>query len=107
MAERVDLKIIRVGIENEEEPCRVSIKAEVDSLVQLRAIAGKFQPSKERIPAQLIIDPTEEKSVFPDGVTAEDIEQVIAEGLANMQHSGQIARTLVRQFQNRCLVEGE
>ena len=57
MAERVDLKIVRVGIENEDEPCRVSIRAEVDDLTQLRAIADKFRRSKERIPAQLLIGP--------------------------------------------------
>ncbi len=103
MAERVDLKIVRVSIENEDEPCRVSIKAEVDSPAQLRSIAGKFKPSKERIPAQLVIGPPEEKPESPDTLRAEEIEQVIVEGLAAMQHSGQIARDILRKFQGRCL----
>ena len=46
MAERVDLKIIRVGIENEDAPCRISIKAEVSSLSQLRG-----QPGRRSCPA--------------------------------------------------------
>ena len=103
MAERVDLRIIRVSIENEDEPCRVSIKAEVDSLAQLRSIADKFRRSKERIPAQLVIGPTEEKPPSHDTLRAEEIERVIVEGLAAMQHSGQIARDLIRRFQGRIL----
>ena len=107
MAERVDLRIVRVSIENEDEPCRVSIKAEVDSLAQLRSIADKFKLSKERIPAQLVIGPTEEKPSSHDTVRAEEIEQVIVEGLAAMQHSGQIARDLIRRFQGRILAGDE
>ncbi len=103
MAERVDLKIIRVGIENEDEPCRISIKAEVSSLSQLRGIADKFRLSKERIPAQLLIGPAEEKHEACDDVRAEQIEQVIIEGLASMQHSGQIAREILRRFRGRCI----
>lgn len=105
MAERVDLKIIRVGIENEDEPCRISIKAEVSSLSQLRSIANKFQLSKERIPAQLVIGAAQEKHEAHDEVRAEQLEQVIVEGLASMQHSGQIAREILRRFQGRCLTE--
>ncbi len=108
MAESVDLKIVRVGIENEDTPCRVSIRAEVDDLTQLRAIADKFRRSKARIPAQLVIGPPEEKPASHDTVCAEEIEQVIVEGLAAMQHSGQIARALIRRFQGRSLAgEGE
>ena len=108
MAKRVDLRIVRVSIENEDEPCRVSIKAEVDSLAQLRSIADKFKLSKERIPAQLVIGPTEEKPSSHDTVRAEEIEQVIVEGLAAMQHSGQIARDLTRRFRGRILAgDGE
>ena len=108
MAKRVDLRIVRVSIENEDEPCRVSIKAEVDSLAQLRSIADKFKLSKERIPAQLVIGPTEEKRESPDTLRAEEIERVIVEGLAAMQHSGQIARDLIRRFQGRILAgDGE
>ena len=108
MAERVGLKIVRVGIENEDTPCRVSIKAEVDTLTQLRAIAGKFRRSKERIPAQLVIGPTEEKPASHATVRAEELEQVIIEGLAAMHHSGQIARDLIRRFQDRVLAgDGE
>ena len=108
MAERVGLKIVRVGIENEDKPCRVSIKAEVDTLTQLRAIADRFRRSKERIPAQLIIGPTKEKPASHDTVRAEEIEQVIVEGLAAMHHSGQIARDLIRRFQGRILAgDGE
>ncbi len=108
MAERVGLKIIRVGIENEDKPCRVSIKAEVDTLTQLRAIADKFRRSKARIPAQLVIGPTEETPASHDTVRAEELEQVIVEGLAAMHHSGQIARALLRRFQGRILAgDGE
>ena len=107
MAERIDLQIVRVGIESEDEPCRVSIKAEVSSLTQLRAIAGKFKPAKERIPAQLVIGPAEEKQEVYDAVSSEEIEQVIVEGLANMQHSGQIAREIIRRFQGRCVTQDE
>ncbi len=108
MAERVDLRIARVSIENEDEPCRVSIKAEVDSLAQLRAIADKFRRSKARLPAQLVIGPTEEKRAPPDTLRAEELEQVIVEGLAAMQHSGQIARDLIRRFRGRILAgDGE
>lgn len=108
MAERVDLKIVRVGIENEDEPCRVSIRAEVDDLTQLRAIADKFRRSKERIPAQLLIGPPEEKPESHDTVRTEELEQVIVEGLAAMHHSGQIARDLIRRFQGRILAgDGE
>ncbi len=106
MAERVGLKIVRVGIENEDKPCRVSIKAEVDTLTQLRAIADKFRRSKEHIPAQLVIGPTEEKPTSRDTVHAEEIEQVIVEGLAAMHHSGQIARDLIRRFQS-CVLAGD
>ena len=108
MAERVDLKIVRVGIENEDEPCRVSIRAEVDDLTQLRAIADKFRRSKKRIPAQLLIGPTEEKPPSHNTVRAEELEQVIVEGLTAMHHSGQIARDLIRRFQGRVLTgDGE
>lgn len=108
MAERVDLKIVKVTIENEDKPCRVSIKAEVDTLTQLRAIADRFRRSKERIPAQLVIGPTEEKTASHNTVRAEEIEQVIVEGLAAMHHSGQIARDLIRRFQGRILArDGE
>ena len=103
MAERVDLEIIRVGIENEDKPCRISIKAEVRSLSPLRSIADRFRLSKERIPAQLLIGPTEEKYEARDEVGAEQIEQVIVEGLASMQHSGQIAREILRRFRGRCI----
>ena len=103
MSERVDLKIIRVGIDNEDEPCRISIKATVNSLSQLRGIADKFKLSKERIPAQLLIGPAEEKYKAHDEVGAEQIEQVIVEGLAGMQHSGQIAREILRRFRGRCI----
>ena len=107
MAERVDLRIVRVSIENEDEPCRVSIKAEVDSLAQLRSIADKFRRSKARIPAQLVIGPTEKKPSSHGTIRAEEIEQVIVEGLAAMQHSGQIARDLIRRFQGRILAGDE
>jgi hypothetical protein len=103
MAERLDLKIIRVGIENEDAPCRISIKAEVSSLSQLRSIADKFRLSKERIPAQLLIGAGAEKHEARDEVRAEQIEQVIIEGLASMQHSGQIAREILRRFRGRCI----
>ncbi len=103
MTERVDLKIIRVGIENEDEPCRISIKAEVSSLSQLRSIADKFRLSKERIPAQLLIGAVEEKHEARDEVGAEQIEQVIITGLASMQHSGQIAREILRRFRGCCI----
>ena len=103
MTERVDLKIIRVGIENEDEPCRIGIKAEVSSLSQLRSIADKFRLSKERIPAQLLIGAAEEKHEARHEVGAEQIEQVIIEGLASMQHSGQIAREILRRFRDRCI----
>ena len=105
MAERVGLKIVRVGIENEDTPCRVSIRAEVDDLTQLRTIADKFRRSKERIPAQLVIGPTEEKPTSHDTIRVEEIEQVIVEGLAAMHHSGQIARDLIRRFQGRVMAE--
>ena len=108
MAEGVDLKIVRVGIENEDEPCRVSIRAEVNDLTQLRAIADRFRRSKKRIPAQLVIGPTEEKPSSHATVRAEELEQVIVEGLAAMHHSGQIARALIRRFQGRVLAgDGE
>lgn len=105
MADRVDLKIVKVGIENEDEPRRVSIKAEVDSLAQLRSVADKFRPSKQRIPAQLVVGPTEDQQESHGVVHAGEIEQVIVEGLANMQHSGQIARRIVRRFLGRRLAE--
>ena len=77
-------------------------------LTQLRAIADKFRRSKERIPAQLVIGSTEEKPASHDTVGAEEIEQVIVEGLAAMHHSGQIARDLIRRFQGRILAgDGE
>ena len=108
MAESLDLKIVRVSIENEDTPCRVSIRAEVDDLTQLRTIADKFRRSKERIPAQLVIGPPEEKPPSHDTLRAEEIEQVIVEGLAAMHHSGQIARDLIRRFQGRILAgDGE
>ena len=72
-------------------------------LTQLHTIADKFRRSKERIPAQLVISPTEEKPPSHDTVRAEEIEQVIVEGLAAMHHSGQIARDLIRHFQGRVL----
>jgi hypothetical protein len=107
MAESLDLKIVRVSIENEDTPCRVSIRAEVDELTQLRAIADKFRRSKERIPAQLVIGSTEERPPSRDTIRAEEIEQVIVEGLAAMHHSGQIARDLIRRFQGRILAGDE
>ena len=108
MAESLDLKIVRVSIENEDTPCRVSIRAEVDELTQLRTIADKFRRSKERIPAQLVIGSTEERPPSRDTIRAEEIEQVIVEGLAAMHHSGQIARDLIRHFQGRVLAgDGE
>ena len=107
MAESVDLKIVRVSIENEDTPCRVSIRAEVDELTQLRTIADKFRRSKARIPAQLVIGPPEEKPSSHDTIRAEEIEQVIVEGLAAMHHSGQIARNLIRRFQGRILAGDE
>ncbi len=107
MAESVDLKIVRVSIENEDTPCRVSIRAEVDALTQLRTIADKFRRSKERIPAQLVIGPPEEKPSSHDTLRAEEIEQVIVEGLAAMHHSGQIARDLIRHFRGRVLAGDE
>ena len=107
MAESVDLKIVRVSIENEDTPCRVSIRAEVDELTQLRTIADKFRRSKARIPAQLVIGPPEERPSSHDTVRAEEIERVIVEGLAAMHHSGQIARDLIRRFQGRILAGDE
>ncbi len=109
MAESVVLRVVSVSIESGDTPYRVSIKAEVDTLTPLRAIADKFRRSKTRIPAQLALGPTEEHPSSPhDTVCAEEIEQVIVEGLAAMHHSGQIARDLIRRFQGHLLAgDGE
>lgn len=107
MADRVNLQIVRVRIENEDDPCRVTITADVDSLEDLQAVADRFRPAKRRIPARLVVGAAEADRDAPAAVSADDMAQVIAEGLAAMQHSGQIARSLVRRFQGRRLAEDE
>lgn len=107
MADRVDLQIVRVRIEDEDDPCRVTITADVDSLADLQAVADRFRPAKRRIPARLVIGPAEADRDAPAAVSADEMAEVVAEGLAAMQHSGQIARSLVRRFQGRRLAEDE
>lgn len=107
MADRVNLQIVRVRIENEDDPCRVTITADVDSLEDLQAVADRFRPAKRRIPARLVVGTAAADRDAPAAVSADEMAQVIAEGLAAMQHSGQIARSLVRRFQGRRLAEDE
>lgn len=107
MADRVNLQIVRVRIENEDDPCRVTITADVDSLEDLQAVADRFRPAKRRIPARLVVSAAEADQDAPAAVSADEMAQVIAEGLAAMQHSGQIARSLVHRFQGRRLAEDE
>ncbi len=107
MADRVNLQIVRVRIENEDDPCRVTITADVDSLEDLQDVADRFRPAKRRIPARLVVGSPEADRDAPAAVSADEMAQVIAEGLAAMQHSGQIARSLVRRFQGRRLAEDE
>jgi hypothetical protein len=108
MSNRIDLKIFRIGIDNSAEPCTITIRAVVDSLEPLRGISEKFRQATERtIPAQLTISPSAEASRPRDGVQAEEIEQVIMEGLVSMRHSGQIAREIIRRFGGCRLAEGE
>lgn len=107
MADRVNLQIVRVRIENEDDPCRVTITADVDSLEDLQAVADRFRPAKRRIPARLLVGSSEADRDASAAVSADEMARVIAEGLAAMQHSGQIARSLVRRFQGRRLAEDE
>ena len=103
MAERVDLKIVRVSIENEDEPCRVSINSRggFSGSTALHCPASS-SPQKSAFPPHLVIGPTEKKPESPDTLRAEEIEQIIVEGLAAMQHSGQIAPRPHPPFSGSC-----
>jgi hypothetical protein len=109
MKEPIDIKILRISVESHSEPYTINIRALIDSLERLRTMTDKFRQASERaIPAQLTIlpkaAPVEERSAV---VRAEDLEQVIIEGMVGMRHSGQIARDLLKRFQGRRFAEEE
>lgn len=106
MAERIDLKIVRVGIDNYSEPRTINIRAVVDSLDQVREVIEEFRRAAERtIPAQLRVLRGENAAGAGGAVQAEEIEHVIVEGMVTMRHSGQIAREIIKRFSGRCLAE--
>jgi hypothetical protein len=96
---RINLKIIRIGIDNYGEPYTVNIRAVVDALDPLKVVAERFRQASERaIPAQLMVPSETSRATTTGTVTTEDIEQVIMEGLVSMKHSGQIAKEIAKRF---------
>jgi hypothetical protein len=107
MSSRIDMKIIRIGIDNYGEPYTVNIRAVVEALDPLKTIAEKFRQAAERaIPAQLTVSGEAPRTTTTGMVTAEDLEQVIIQGLVGMKHSGQIAKEIARRFGGRRIAEG-
>ncbi len=99
MAGRINMKIIRIGIDNYGEPYTVNIRAVVEALDPLKVVAEKFRQASERaIPAQLTVPSETPPTTTTGTITAEDIEQVIMEGLVSMKHSGQIAKEISKRF---------
>lgn len=106
MSDRINLTILRIGIDSYGEPHTITIRAVVDSLEPLRGVTEKFRRAAERtIPAQLTLLPGEDAVASGSAVRAEEIERVIVEGLVNMRHSGQIAREIIKRLGGRRLAE--
>ncbi len=108
MAERVRLRITRINIEEHGDPSTVTIRAKVDSLEQLRQVAEECRKVKDRaMPVELrVVGGQPVVAERGEAAHPDDLEPVIARGLAAMQHSGQIARALVRHFAGRRLSDG-